>query len=342
MSERVCPLRSVPEEITSSGDEKRIWEPYIPVECRTCITLAQGDKRALREEIDTSELARKEYGLGPDDEITNGWHDYGMNPVIDDNSSRVLVEAAGIGDGRGSHETYRTTIHFDCYAERLAERPARFSGRVKDVLPMILYPEHATQGDGNLDSLVPYIHRLMLEGNPEVMVVAVEVCNGYIQLDEKGRVDLDSQRNEEIVSRLLAMVADMPVEIPIEQRLLVWQRLFTLDKLQAAEHIEDTAKAIQYAYDVDPLLVNRLEGVLNAVIVRKLKKISTLLGQQKIVSLDDLQFGQFGKGSVLDTITHRFPAAALTLYESIAVLETSVRPAINQMNSLTEIQSRLH
>lgn len=324
-----CRLGSLPEEIRSGNDEGFVWEPHMPHTdkkngCLGCIKQAQNDPYALREEYDTSARAFADSGLDPNEEHDR-WQDQGIRATDSSDSARIAIKLAGLDfhTQSGSFETNRALIHFGCYRESDRRAPYELSGTECGHLYRVLQPNNNPNLSGRDNPVVRrQFYKPFLEGHYGLMVAAIQTAPSYITVDETNLLASNRQTNER-VSHLLAMVADMPADVSIEHRLLVWQTVFMTDVLQLGERRGDTVVAIERMYSNEPEypsgLVHRLEGVINAALSLKLSKLSSALELPNELSLEDLSISDPYSSNVYRLIRDHHPET-LMLYKSIAAL----------------------
>ena len=319
------------------------WDSRIPDPCRLCFNNAFIDPKTPK----IHELYEVDMSDDIDTGATEGYVNRGLRLIPRMPDQRIAIQEIGVDSSGGDGPvTNREITLFNCRFARAAFAAADMEKNENDQLPdwneqglnviltWIINPENALTALGRNDAIVLQFYKQLAKGNYEYARQAVKFTIQSLGMDrgEAYQVAVEHDLNEERIARLLAIVADIPSEVPIEHRLLIWQDIFEADNLQVAEHVGELEKALHQMHDNDPQLIERVDGVLQAVIVAKLQRLRETKGLLRLLGInsnvtneqliEQLRFEEFGWDTPLGKITDHL-SRALSLYESINILFTA-------------------
>ena len=312
-----CQLDRLPKSITETGDDGYVWEPWIPDACRRCLLRALRDDAVPKEVADTSEEVEAELvKMDIDPEVVDREHHFWIK--VTNGSKRSAIEEAGIdlGGAKRDWPTLKTKVNFDCYVEgyKLSQREGEF-------LYSILVPDPAYIADGRGDGLTSYFYKKALEGQPEVLLTAVYEAESLLEKDNDGN-PLYTELNELKIDRLLAMVADLPLEMELFVKTDVWEIIVEAEWLHWAESTFALERTVSRLGEQDPGFLPQLVHLIEGTISTKTSALREKTGFDKNLVLPS----EPGEVDTLTYIMDHHPGA-LVQYKSLDVLYGALQQA---------------
>lgn len=189
----------------------------------------------------------------------------------------------------------------------------------RDFVIELIAPRDAYRPFGGDDSLSEYLYRQVLEDQTaDVMIAFVDDVETLIDTEEP-----DSQLNQEKILRLIALVADIPREVPETERLKVWRHLFEADWVHMCSQMGDIERVMSGVERAQPEFAPLILGEARAVLTSKSEQFG------RSVSFSD---------EIPKVLASGFDShAALDAYARIHQEHPELIPVYNSMLSLSAI-----
>lgn len=238
-----------------------------------------------------------------------------------------------LGKGRRKHATTEvfpddagpggctTETTFNCYVEGYEPTPKEGA-----FLQHIINPQAEYLPNGRDDALTHFFYEKALKGEPEALLVALFNCEGLLERKSDSQIAM-SELNELKVDRLLAMVADMPVEIDLATKIDAWHIVLEADWLHWAERDGATERAIIRLAEQDAAFLPQLWHTVTELVVMKLKLLREQTSSDSKISLDAIDSHD---SDIMNYISSHYPEAKVT-WNSLIVLRKAQQTVANCM-----------
>lgn len=169
-----------------------------------------------------------------------------------------------------------------------------------DIVIALIAPDPPYLPFGANEPLSDYIYRPMrAESTADRMITFVDTVEKFIQTG--GSTDPSNEFNEMKIQRMLALVGDIPKEVPDSERLRAIEHVLGLDWVLNNAEIYGVRNFVQDQLNKNSDLDKRLRAIIMELID---KKLTLLLGDPRTSELvSEMSTGKFSVDMAMDTST---------------------------------------
>lgn len=183
----------------------------------------------------------------------------------------------------------------------------------------LVNPDDQTWPFGRGDALSDYLYRPTLKASTaEPLKVFIDTVKPMI--DE---MYIGDEYNELIIHRLIALIADVPEELPEEHRLAAWAYLLEQDWVHKADDHSPIGRYVRILAETDPEFAGKVQQIIAGVLETKLTQLNGI-GNSAAETLKDNDFDMFPVVEYYQFLSANHPRL-VDVYNSAVALRMALR-----------------